>query len=622
MIVWLASYPRSGNTFLRVILNSVFNIKTYSIYDDKGDIGADEKTSEVVGHEFLPENFDLQKARDEEKTYYIKTHGKPLDDEDQVIYLIRDGRESTLSNMVHQNSFYNKNYTLKDAIFGNIDMGSWGEHINEWNPKKRDKTLLINFEKLIDTPLKYIKSISEFLNIEPIGGSIPTFKELQEINPMFFRSGKKASWKDTYTDEEHKLFWLKNATQMKEYGYTNDIPAQFNSEILELLSLESKYNTKTKKDIELEIYRLKNRNINLYQENNRQKERINDLYRENNRQKKRINDLYRENNRQKKRINDKDNKLEERRLEIEKVEQENKNLLVINNNFNKLKNTIDTMSQVSIKTHPFKKITAYKHMMEVYNNINIKEQSKDNKPTITIVTVVYNGEQEIEETIKSVIEQTYKDIEYIIVDGASTDNTIKIVKKYEDHIAHWTSEKDNGIYDAMNKGIDLANGKWINFMNAGDTFADNDTLSKIVENTKENNDVIYGDRYYVKNDKKTLQKAKSIDTIFEKMPFGHQSVFIKNEVLKKFKFNDTYKFAADYNLLMQLYLEKYNFQYIEIPICNFISGGQSESGLRPYLEVLKILFDNCKDYKIIENNIYYDAFRNNSETIINKSIKK
>ena len=245
MIVWLASYPRSGNTFFRVILNSVFDIKTYSIYDDRGDIGADEKTSEIVGHEFLPKDFDLEKARDEEKTYYIKTHGKPLNNEDKVIYLIRDGRESTLSNMVHQNSFYNKNYTLKDAIFGNIDMGSWGNHISEWNPKKRDKTLLINFEELIDTPLKYIKRISEFLNIEPVGGSIPTFKELQEINPMFFRSGKKASWKDTYTDEEHKLFWLKNATQMKEYGYNNDIPEQFtnnhSSELFRILSLENEY---------------------------------------------------------------------------------------------------------------------------------------------------------------------------------------------------------------------------------------------------------------------------------------------------------------------------------------------------------------------------------------------
>ena len=259
-------------------------------------------------------------------------------------------------------------------------------------------------------------------------------------------------------------------------------------------------------------------------------------------------------------------------------------------------------------------------MIKVYNNININEQSKDNKPTITIVTVVYNGEEVIEETIKSITEQTYKDIEYIIIDGASTDNTLKIVKKYEDHITYWSSERDSGIYDAMNKGIYLANGKWINFMNAGDTYADNDTLSKIIENTKDNNDVIYGDRYYVKNNNKTLQKAKSIDTIFEKMPFGHQSVFIKNEVLKKFKFNDTYKFAADYDLLIQLYMKEYSFQYIPIPICNFISGGQSESGLRPYLEVLKILFDNCKDHKVIEKNFYFDTFRNNCARIINENV--
>ena len=616
MIVWLASYPRSGNTFFRVILNSVFDIKTYSIYDDRGDIGADEKTSEIVGHEFLPEDFDLEKAREEKKTYYIKTHGKPLNDTDKVIYLIRDGRESTLSNMMHQNSFYKKHYTLQDAIFGNIDMGSWGEYISEWDPKNRGNTLLIRFEELIDAPLEYIKSISDFLNIKPIGGTIPTFEELQKINPMFFRSGKKASWKETYTDEEHKLFWLKNAIQMKEYGYNNDIPELFNSEILELLSLESKYNIQninnTKKDTETELFRLKNRlkdnNIELFRLKNRLKDNNIELFRLKNR------------------LKDKDVKLENQRLELVKllkIEQENIGLHITNNNFNILKNSIESISSISVKVHPLKKFKAYKEMINVYNTIKSESKTVNtNQPTFTIVTVVYNGEDEIEETIKSIIEQTYKDIEYIIVDGASTDNTIKIVKTYEDNITYWSSEKDSGIYDAMNKGIDLANGKWVNFMNAGDTFADNDTLSKIVKNIEENSDIIYGDRYYLKNNKKTLQKAKHIDTIFEKMPFGHQSVFIKNEVLKKFKFNDTYKFAADYNLLMQLYLEKYNFQYIEIPICNFISGGQSESGLRPYLEVLKILFDNCKDYKIIENNIYFDAFRNNCENIINKSIKK
>jgi glycosyltransferase involved in cell wall biosynthesis len=102
------------------------------------------------------------------------------------------------------------------------------------------------------------------------------------------------------------------------------------------------------------------------------------------------------------------------------------------------------------------------------------------KPLITIITVVYNGEKHLEQTIKSVINQNYKNIEYIIIDGVSTDGTLDIIKKYEEYIDYWVSEPDEGIYDAMNKGIGLANGEFINFMNADDWFVD--TKFKTVNN--------------------------------------------------------------------------------------------------------------------------------------------
>ena len=105
--------------------------------------------------------------------------------------------------------------------------------------------------------------------------------------------------------------------------------------------------------------------------------------------------------------------------------------------------------------------------------------SKETDTLISVVTVSYNAVSTIEQTILSVINQTYPNVEYIIIDGGSTDGTVDIIKKYADKIAYWVSEPDKGIYDAMNKGVVVATGEWINFMNAGDIFTDSDVIDKL-----------------------------------------------------------------------------------------------------------------------------------------------
>jgi glycosyltransferase involved in cell wall biosynthesis len=235
---------------------------------------------------------------------------------------------------------------------------------------------------------------------------------------------------------------------------------------------------------------------------------------------------------------------------------------------------------------------------------------------VTIVTVTYNAEALLEETILSVLNQSFPHIEYIIVDGGSADGTVEIIQKYEAQIAFWVSEPDEGIYDAMNKAVSRATGKWINFMNAGDTFCSHQTLWDLFLHDVDDCDVIYGDRYYVKQHTKRLQKAKPIETILERMPFGHQAAFLRTSLMKQRLYNTTYRFAADYDLFVRLYREHRTFKHIDLPVCNFLAGGQSESGIRPYLEVLKILFDNTSDPEIIRQNAYLASFKKHHKKLL------
>ena len=229
MIIWLASYPRSGNTFFRVLLNRVFVTKTHSIYDDKFDIGADKNLSNIVGHEFLPDEFTLDWARRSDETFILKTHDYPSDvcDGDKAIYLLRDGRESVLSYYSYHRDYTDQKKCLLDIIAGDTQFGGWGEHVLAWAPCTRPDTLLVKFEELISDPLGQVDRISEFTGLEPVSDSLPTFEELHTTGPRFFRSGKTDSWKKVFSEYDHHAFWLRNYAQMIVCGYERDMPELF-----------------------------------------------------------------------------------------------------------------------------------------------------------------------------------------------------------------------------------------------------------------------------------------------------------------------------------------------------------------------------------------------------------
>jgi glycosyltransferase involved in cell wall biosynthesis len=199
------------------------------------------------------------------------------------------------------------------------------------------------------------------------------------------------------------------------------------------------------------------------------------------------------------------------------------------------------------------------------------------KRIVTVVTVVFNGEKSLEETIKSIINQTYQNIEYIIVDGGSTDGTLDIIRKYEHAIDHWVSEPDKGIYDAMNKGISIASGDWINFMNAGDSFYSPDTVKRIFDCVIHNEKILYGNVHIRYKDFVRVEVASNPRKLWRGMQFSHQSVFCDLEYHKQNLFNIKNKICADLEFFYKAYKNQINFKHVPVIVSSVEVGGVSES---------------------------------------------
>lgn len=229
---------------------------------------------------------------------------------------------------------------------------------------------------------------------------------------------------------------------------------------------------------------------------------------------------------------------------------------------------------------------------------------------ISIITATFNSSTSIKDTLESVNAQTYPNIEHIIVDGGSFDNTLDIVKDYGNKIATIISEPDKGIYDAMNKGIMAATGDIIGILNSDDFFTSTDVISTIVKKFEESSiDALYGDVHFVNPDnlKKTVRYYSS--AIFRPSLFrfgfmpAHPSFYMKKSCYEKFGlYSLDYKIASDYDLLIRyLYLHKIKYKYIKKDFVTMRTGGISTENINSRIILNKEIIKACRQYGIYTN---------------------
>ena len=221
---------------------------------------------------------------------------------------------------------------------------------------------------------------------------------------------------------------------------------------------------------------------------------------------------------------------------------------------------------------------------------------------VTVVTVTRNACEALKKTIESVKAQTYPDIEYIVVDGASSDGTRELLENTNE--IRWISEPDKGIYDAMNKGVDMSTGEWIIFMNAGDTFASDDALVKVFSNFGcETADVIYGD--VVKRGHVCVAPDKIVDG--HRMFFCHQSCLAKAIRLIETPFDITHPLSADFKWVKTMIKQGRRFVHVDVPIAVFDTEGVSNTsrsrGLADNIRVINEIESPLKRLRMLPHLI-------------------
>jgi glycosyltransferase involved in cell wall biosynthesis len=538
MIIWLASYPRSGNTYFRILLKHFYGISTYSLYRDD-EFTENPDVQELVGP--LPKHKSLAMMAQAKDLYFVKTHELPQDDS-SAIYLVRDGRDVLLSYAWYILTNENPGTDLQSALFWKtlhtliIDsgyFGGWGTHVLAWT-KRQTSTAIVKFEDFVrsSNPLNPVKQALNSLGYKPPEEVTtiqpPTFSTLHQIMPQFFRKGQIDSWQDEMSPKLHELFWQRHGDAMREMGY---VSAAYNNQFTPI------------------------------------KQRI--IFEE---KKKRITKL------------------------SDKAEQRLQLLCQYENEVTIMEKLIRTQQrEIAIKekaiqylkAHPLRTLLrrylppgAQDGIRQVYQWFQPKiEQfhqyapiqlkipthyyhttvsSQQSLPVVSIVTPSLNQAQFLEKTIKSVTGQNYSKLQYILQDGASTDETSRILEKYQERLSHVESCQDRGQADAINLGFRHAGGDIMAWLNADDLLLPG-TIPYVVNFFLEHPEVdaIYGHRIMIDEEDQEIGRG-ILPPHDDKMLLWadyvpQETLFWRRRIWEKAgaSVDESYHFALDWVLLLR-----------------------------------------------------------------------
>ena len=238
---------------------------------------------------------------------------------------------------------------------------------------------------------------------------------------------------------------------------------------------------------------------------------------------------------------------------------------------------------------------------------------------ISVITVVYNDVEHIRETMESFFSQTWENKEYIVIDGGSTDGTADVIREYSDRLAYWCSEKDGGIYDAMNKGILHATGDWINILNCGDQYCNKNSLSLVIHATNRDDvDIIYGNS--LKNSNSLIIPIEASDDIsrlsYEPI-YRHGSSLVRTSVHRKFLYDISrekdFGYALDWHMIYRVFKAGYKFKKVDVLFQCFREEGVSNNPLRNIIYNHKVVMENgrcMKEYIFFIKKFLYSYARN------------